>query len=338
MAVGISGYGAYVPKLRIKKEEYSKAWGSFAASGVAEKSLMGFDEDVLTSAAKAGARALESVPMAAEKVTRFAVATTSAPYVEKLLSGTIMVNIGVPSGAFSSDHTTSGRAGTEAIISAWEHVSSNAAGTALVTIADAPKASMWSTLEHGLGAGAAAFVLSTEDPIAEFEGHASFANEHFGERFRPADEQLIHDLNVKNFTQASFVGNTTRAGSALMKKLGRKPEDYAHVVIQQPDTRVPSSIAKKLGFKDEQLASCMISKDLGDLGAASTCVALAAALDSAKVGEMIFVASYGSGAGSDAISLKVVADRKARVSVKDMVEKKEYIDYVQYLKLKGAIR
>ncbi|MCJ7606513.1 MAG: hydroxymethylglutaryl-CoA synthase [Thermoplasmata archaeon] len=338
MTVGISGYGVYVPKLRIKKEEYAKAWGSFAASGVAEKSLMGFDEDVLTSAAKAAGRALESVPMGPEEITRFALASTSAPYVEKLLSGTVMVHLGVPNGAFCSDHTTSSRSGTEAIISSWEHVQSNPSGRALVAIADAPKSSMWSTLEHGLGAGSAAFVLSTGNLIAEFEGHASFANEHFGSRFRPSDDQLIHDLNVKKFAQSSFVGNTTKAGGALMKKIGSKPDEYAHVVIQQPDARSPSAVAKKLGFKDEQMASCMVSKELGDLGAASTAVALAAALDSAKVGERIFVVSYGSGAASDAISLKVVGDRKARNSVRDEVERKEYIDYVQYLKLKGAIR
>ncbi len=81
-----------------------------------------------------------------------------------------------------------------------------------------------------------------------------------------------------------------------------------------------------------------MSKSLGDLGAASTPVALAAALDVAKVGDRIMVISYGSGAGSDAISLKVVGDRKAIPSVQAQIDKKEYINYVQYLKIKGAIK
>lgn len=338
MAVGISGYGVYIPKLRIKREEYAKAWGSYAAAGVSEKSVLGFDEDALTAAAKVSRRALESVPLPADKVTRFALASTSAPYLEKLLSGTVLVSVGMPNTAFTSDHTTSTRAGSEAMLAAFEHVMANPAGKAVVAAADAPKASMWDTVEHAFGAGAAAFVMSSDDLIAELEGHVSYASEYFGERFKPKDDPLVHDLNVKKFAEGSVVLNTTRAGSALLKKLGRKPEEYQHVVIQQPDARVPVTVASKLQFTEAQLASSLVSKELGDLGAASVPVALASALDSAKVGDRIMVISYGSGAGSDALSFKVVGDRKATVKVQAEVARKEYIDYVKYLKLKGAIR
>jgi len=337
MAVGISGYGAYVPRMRIKREDYAKAWGSFSASGVGEKSVMGFDEDVLTMAAKAAKRAMDSVPVAPERITRFSLASTSPPYLEKVLSGTVMVGTGVPSGAFASDHTTSTRAGTEAILACSEHLFVNPSGRALVVASDSPRASMWDPVEHGLGAGAAAFVLSSEDLIAELEGHASYVSEHFGERFRTAGEDRIRDLNVKRFSESSFVGNVTRAGNAVMKKLGTKPEDYGHVVLQQPDARAPASAAAKMSFKDEQLANGLVAKYLGDLGAASVPVGLAAALDSAKVGDRILVISYGSGAGSDALSFKVVADRRATPSVRAEAERKDYIDYIQYLKIKGAI-
>ena len=338
MVVGISGYGVAIPRLRVKKEDYAKAWGSFRAAGVKEKSVMGFDEDVLTMAAKVSRRAMSSVPIQPDTVTRFALASTSAPYVEKLLSGTVITNLGIPSKAFVSDHTTSSRAGTEALIAAAEHVKADPAGCAVVAVADAPRASMWSSIEHGLGAGAAGFVLSGDNLIAELEGHASYAWEHFGERFRPGDDSLIHDLEVRKFAQSSLIGTTTKAASALMKALGTKADDYAHIVIQQPDARAPVAIAKKLGFADEKLAGGSIVADLGDLGAASAVVGLAAALDGSKVGERILVVSYGSGAASDAISLKVVGERRSQPSVRSEIDRKEYVDYVQYLKLKGAIK
>ncbi len=337
MAIGISGYGVYIPRLRIKKDEYAKAWGSFAAPGVDEKSVMGFDEDVLTFASKVSKRALESVPLPPDKVSRFALASTSAPYVEKLLSGTILVSVGVPNSAFTSDHTTSTRAGTEAMLAGFEHVSANQGGSALVVAADAPSASMWSTMEHALGAGAAGFVLSSDNLIAELEGSASYASEYCGERFQPREDSLLHDLNVKKFTEGSLMTNTTKAGGALLKKLGRKPEEYQHVVIQQPDARVPASVAARMGFTDAQLASGLVAKYLGDLGSASTPIGLVSVLESAKAGDTIMVISYGSGAGSDALSFKVVGDRKATVGLKDQADRKEYIDYVKYLKLKGAI-
>jgi hydroxymethylglutaryl-CoA synthase len=337
MAIGISGYGVYIPRLRIKKEDYAKAWGSFSAAGVGEKSVMGFDEDVLTAATKVSKRALESVPTTPDKVTRFAIASTSPPYLEKLLSGTVMVSVGMPNSAFSSDHITSTRAGTEAMLAGFEHVSANTKGVALVAAADAPLASMWDTIEHALGAGAAAFVLSNDNLIAELEGYSTYASEYFGERFKSRNETLVHDLNVKKFSESSLIKNTTSSGTALLKKLNRKPEEYNHVVIQQPDARVPATIGARMQFTDQQLAAGLTSKVLGDLGAASTPVSLAAALDVAKVDDKIMVISYGSGAGSDALSFKVVSDKKSTVHFQAEVDRKEYIDYVKYLKLKGAI-
>lgn len=338
MAAGISGYSSYVPRLRIKKEDYAKAWGSFQAAGVSEKSLMGFDEDVLTAAARVSRRALESVPVAPGKVTRFALASTTPPYTEKLLSGTVLVNVGMPGSAFATDHTTSTRGGTEAMISALEHVKATPGGVAVVAAADAPRASMWDPLEHPMGAGAAGFVISSDNLIAEIEGTASFAMEHFGERFKPQGGDSLQDLNVKKFFASAFTACTTKACSALVKKLGAKPEEYAHVIIQQPDAKTPGSVAGKLMFNDAQMASGLVSANLGDLGAASTAVGLAAALDAAKVGDRIMVVSYGSGAGSDAVSLKVVSDRKPSPTFKEQLEKKEYVDYIQYVKLKGALK
>jgi hydroxymethylglutaryl-CoA synthase len=338
VVLGISGYGVAVPRLRIKREEYAKAWGSFSAAGVNEKAVAGFDEDMLTLATKVGQRALESIPLTPDKITRFAFASTTPPYTEKLLSGTVLAGLGAPSETYATDHTSSTRAGTEALLAGFEHLGTNPGGYALVAAADAPQASMWDPIEHGMGSGAAAFVLSGFALLAEFEGAASVVSEHFGERFRPREEQVTRDLNVKKFSEGSFVSNTTRAASALMKKLGRKPEDYAHVVIQQPDARAPASAAGKLGFQDPQLAAGMVSVNLGDLGAASAPMGLAAALEASKVGDRVLVVSYGSGAGSDALSFKVLSDRKPAFTVSTETARKEYIDYVQYLKLKGAIR
>ena len=58
MATGIIGYGVYLPRYRIKAEEYTKAWGTFAAPGVKEKALTGYDEDVATMAIEASQNAI----------------------------------------------------------------------------------------------------------------------------------------------------------------------------------------------------------------------------------------------------------------------------------------
>ena len=49
-AVGIAGYGAYVPRFRVETAAISAAWRPRGAAGaaVAEKSVPGPDEDVVT--------------------------------------------------------------------------------------------------------------------------------------------------------------------------------------------------------------------------------------------------------------------------------------------------
>ena len=315
-----------------------KAWGSFAAAGVEEKSVLGYDEDMLTLAAKAARRALETAGLAADRVTRFAFASTTPPYGEKLLASSLVANLGLPADAFVSDHTTSTRAGTEALLVAAEHLASNPSGQALVAVADAPLASLWDPLDHGLGAGAAAFVLTATPGIAELEGHASRVAEHFGERFRGREDDRLRDLGVRKFSESSFVSATTGAASALLKALDRSAAEYAHVVIQQPDARLPGAVAAALGLAEGALAAGLISKYLGDLGAASALVGLAAALDVASRNNRILVVSYGSGAGSDALAFRVVGDRRPAVGVRKESDRKEYVDYVQYAKLRHGLR
>ncbi len=79
---------------------------------------------------------------------------------------------------------------------------------------------------------------------------------------------------------------------------------------------------------------------LGDLGSASTFVGLAGVLDKAKPGDKILVVSYGSGSSS-AMSLTVgtaIEKSKPVATLEKYLKRKQYIDYVTYLKLAGTIK
>ena len=88
MTVGIVGYGVYLPRYRIKTEEYVKAWGSLSAmaAGIREKTVPGYDEDVATMAIEASRNAVLHADIKPEAIHAVYLGTTCGPYVEKASS------------------------------------------------------------------------------------------------------------------------------------------------------------------------------------------------------------------------------------------------------------
>ncbi|RKO65501.1 hydroxymethylglutaryl-CoA synthase [Desulfofundulus salinus] len=338
MAVGIVGYGAYLPRLRITKKEYQQAWGNCAA-GIKEKTVMDFDEDALTMGVEAAKEALKC-GINPEEIEILCWASTNPPYQEKMVSGAAAVMLGLREDVIATEHGQSIRAGSEALLTAWAFLSAGSGRNALVIAADAPRACPRESIEHGLGAGGVAYILGTENLIAEIDGFNSFVSEMLGERFRPAGDNNLRDIGVRAFTFASYNQLVTRAVQSLMEKLGRKPSDYTYLVIQEIDGRSAKSVAKKLGFDEEQLAPGLLYEQTGDTGASSALLSLAAVLNQSKPGEKILLAAYGSGAGSMAVSLTVtgMSLKEGRNTVRKQLDaNKTYLGYTQYLQVKRYI-
>ena len=100
-------------------------------------------------------------------------------------------------------------------------------------------------------------------------------------------------------------------------------------------------IAKELGFKDEQYLPAIQITKFGNTYSVAALVGLAAVLDVAKPDERILVASYGSGAGSDAYLLRTTSQlldkrKRQKINVKFQAENPfiEYVDYTTYRRLK----
>jgi 3-hydroxy-3-methylglutaryl CoA synthase len=130
-----------------------------------------------------------------------------------------------------------------------------------------------------------------------------------------------------------------KALNGLLRKLNLTPEKINHFIPQQPDASKAYKAVGKFKFSKEALALGSIATYTGDTGAASCLLSLAHVLDHANGSERIVVVSYGS--GSDAFSLLVkdgIVEKRGRSAdvpkVKDYLEKKEYVDYITYLKFK----
>ena len=100
-------------------------------------------------------------------------------------------------------------------------------------------------------------------------------------------------------------------------------------------------IAKELGFKEDQYLPMLQVAKFGNTYSGASPVGLAAVLDVAKPNDRILLASYGSGAGSDAYSLIVteqILEKRPnqKLTVKYQAENPfiEYVDYTTYRRLK----
>lgn len=340
MPVGIVGFGAYLPRYRITQGEYIKAWGTFAAAGVKEKAVMDFDEDTLTMGIEAAAQALEAWGGDPGSVEILSLASTNFPYDEKALGGTVSAMLGLPEGVFSTEHRASGRAGTEALITAASLLLSGGGKYALVIVADAPVAEPKETVEHGSGAAATAFVLGKQDLIAELEGYGSFVAEQMGERFRPYGEKNLKDLGLSEFRSRAYARATIGAAKNLMRKLNHSAEDYDFLALHQNDARMGQRIGPQLGFREEKtLAANKTLVEVGDTGANNSLLGLVTVMEAARPGQRAMVISYGSGCGSDALSLRFTEGLASTVKpgLAQKLQNKQYVDYVTYLKLRRKI-
>ena len=328
MAPGIIGYGVYLPRYRIKAEEYTKAWSTFAAPGVKEKTVPGYDEDVATMAIEASRNAILNSGIKPDEIHAVYLGTTYGPYVEKPSSVTIAAALGVLSDVRTADFTATTKAGTAALLAGFDKVRAGDEGYTLVVASDAAMAAPDSNLEHSLGAGAAAFLLGNNSPIAILEDSYSVTKETYGERFKKPGDVFTRDLELR---VQYFQESVTAAVTALLKKIGKEPTEINHVIVQEPDGRAGARAIGKFKFAKEQLGTGSTAASIGNIGACSTLLGLTKVLDSAKAGERILMVSYG--AGSDALSLVVQQEAKDSPApkLKDYLENKVYIDYVTYL-------
>ena len=120
---GITSYGAYIPIYRINRMTIYQAlgWLNPASLLPGEKAVANYDEDSITMSVAACMDCLNGVER--ESVDGLFFATTSAPYRERQNAGIIATALDLRPDIRTSDFTTSIKAGTGALISAYDAVS-----------------------------------------------------------------------------------------------------------------------------------------------------------------------------------------------------------------------
>src|SRR5512139_1559104 len=303
--VGISGYGAYVPRYRLPASEVARVWTDGQGGlPIKEKSVPGLDEDVATMSIEAARNALKRAGISPTRIRAVWVGSESHPYAVKPTSTLVAEAIGAVPNVQAADWQFACKAGTEAMVAAIGLVGSGMAHYAMAIGMDTAQGRPGDALEYTAGAGGAAYLLSpAEESLAVIEASFSYVTDtpDFWRR-----EYQKYPEHGQRFTgEPAYFKHITEAAQALMEGVGSTAKDYKWAVFHQPNTKFPQRVAGQLGFSKEQIAPGLLVPIIGNTYAGAALIGLTAILDIAEPGDRIMMVSFGSGAGSDAFSINV---------------------------------
>lgn len=340
--VAIEGYGAYIPTFRLKVSEVARLWGKDGMdSKASEIAVASLDEDAVTMATEAAKYAVASSGINPAEIGAIYVGSESKPYAVKPCGTIVAAALGVPPGIVTADLEFACKAGTEALQACIGLVSSGMVKYGMAIGVDTAQGPPSDDLEYAASCGGAAYIVGppSEESIALVEGSASYVTDT-PDFWRRAEQ--YYPKHAERFTgEPSYFKHIICAARMLMEELGTTPKDYRYAVFHQPNAKFPLKVGLMLGFSEEQLKPGYLAPYIGNTYAGNCLLGLAAVFEAAKPGDRILVASYGSGAGSDAFSLlvkKTPTRGNPAPLISQLLNRKKYVDYAVYAKFRGKIK
>ena len=339
---GIVGYGAYLPKYRIKN-------GDDGVLGVRERTLPFADEDTTTFAVEAGKRALIHAALKSSYVKKAHVGTESPTYAVKPITATVIQALELgekyEDGFYTggADTQFACKAATDLFIDACALVNYPQFGGEYVMIigSDNSQAAPGDALDYTVGAGAAAYIFGRRDVIATLDHYISYTSDTPDFYRREGEKYPRHGGRFTG--EPAYFKHVLTSMRTCLARSGLTPKDIQYVVCHSPNAQFPQRAAMEAGFDKKQIEPSLVAVKIGNLYSGSCPTSLAAVLDIAEPGEKILMTTYGSGAGSDTyiftVTPKILEKRNRLVPVKAQIENphREYVDYAFYRKMKDGI-
>ncbi len=330
---GIVSYGAYIPYYRMPLSVIAKAWGRGGGNG--EKAVACFDEDPITMSVAAGTDCLKGIDP--KTVDALFLATTMAPYKERLNSTIVATALDCRREARNADFANCLRAGSSALLSAWDAVNSGSLKSVLVTAADARLGAAGGEDEQTFGDGAAALLVGKDKVAVEIEGNYTLSDD-FVDSWRSFDDTFVRNWEDRFGRDYGYYRIPVDAAKGAMAKFKLSPKDFAKVCFYGPNARSHADLGKRMGFEPVQIQNSLLDT-AGNTGTALPLMILVGALEEAKAGDRILMVTWGN--GSDATVLKVTPEIEKirdRRGIKRHLDRKRAMDnYNKYLRWRAML-
>ncbi len=353
--IGIIGYGAYVPLQRIqsemivrdreKKREDLPQFLDKVRNGLLlkEKSVAGITEDSITMATEAALNAVEMAGINPSKIETVAVGSESKPYAVGTIARHVASFLDLGNRVYIADLEGACNSGMQSMAFVESQILSGRIKYGLAVGTDVAQAPMGDPLEYACGAGAGAFLLGSDDPVATIVDTAPYSSLTLD--FWRRDGATVPS-HFGRTTVEAYIKHVIGAIEGLLLK---HPEislrDFDYLTFHQPSGYMPMKTCKTLAqdkipildnpeledrirltpeIIEEKVRPWLRVLDTGNTYAASTLIATCDILDHAKPGEDVLAVSYGSGAYTIATWLHVEDAIRERRGMTPMV--KEYLD------------
>lgn len=333
MANGILSFGAYIPRLRLKRQVVAEAnaWFNPALKGLAkgERAMCNWDEDTVTMAVEAARDCLAGRDRGA--VTSIQLASTTFPFRDRLNAGIVTEALGLAGSVAALDVTASQRAATSALLAAL-----GGGGTTLVVGSEKRRTKAAGPLELTTGDGAAAILVGPlvgpGDPVARLLGAASRTAD-FVDHYRTDDQPFDYQWEERWIRDEGYMRLVPPAIAEALAKAGVGPGAVDQFVMPGTLPRLATGLAKAAGIADTAIRD-NLAAGCGETGAAHPLLMLAHALETAKAGTRILVVGFGQGA--DALLLEATgkgADKVAgrRAVSGHLARRREETSYGRFL-------
>lgn len=290
--LGIKAYAVYVPRLRMDRASIAAAhaWAmpGLRSAGKGERSFCSWDEDTITMSVDAVRSCLRSP--ASDAVRSLTFASTTPVFADMQNSSLIAGASGLAADMTAQDACGSLRAGTTALMRALQ---SGGAGDAMVVAADNRRTKPGSLPEFQYGSGASALRVGSGDVIARLLGAAASVSA-FVDHFRAEGEPYDYQWEERWVRDEGYLKIVPPTVARVLRAANTKAEEIDFFCLPGTIGGIAAAVARQLKIKPEAVVDNLAAR-CGDTGAAHPLMMLAAALESARPGQKILVASFGEG-------------------------------------------
>lgn len=337
--IGITGFGGYVPRLRLARQAVAQANAWYAPQFAGRKgtrSMANWDEDSITMAV-AAARDCLGPSEDRRHVRNVLLASNTLPFAERLNAGVVAGALTLDDDIDAVDLGGSQRVALSAVADAVARVGAGQ-GDVLVLAADQRKTRAASAQELDDGDAAAALLIGKNKVLAEFLGAGTLSVD-FVDHFRAVGEDVDYAWEERWVRDEGIGKLVPPAVAAALRQAGVTAAEVDHFIFPSSFAKMDAQLAKACGVRPEAVVDALLDQ-IGDSGLPHGLLMLAQLLERATPGQLIVVAQFGSGA--QALVFRVTeairSFRPARGVTEWVARGAEERNYTKFLAFKSQLQ